>query len=167
MKKKKTDWIVWLFVILYFGVIGGIIYLFKVVIASPIIGLIIIPTFCYLAYKERIPGITLKDSVGAIELTSFIIAISVFTIFAKTYVYESYLAEFVVDGHMVTKTVTVEADEGPGSWEEQRTYWQPNTLKGERVIKIIDWLLIALCVGTIIVCVKCYILAKEKSGDKC
>ncbi len=50
---------------------------------------------------------------------------------AKPYRYSSYIGKYIVPGKMVTRMVTVEADEGPNSWEERRTYWKPRTKTSE------------------------------------
>jgi len=165
MKNKLFNWLVNAFVFAYFALLIGLFLLIKANTLLPLILLITIPVFCYLIYKEKIPRLTYKDSSVIIFSLFFVIIILAIVVFAKPYVYESYLAQFVTDGKMVTEKVTVEADEGPATWEEVRTFWRPNTESGETAITLIGWTLTVLCIGSLLVCIKYYVLAKKKAGE--
>lgn len=164
MKKKTPNWYVWVFVILYFAALVGLGYLIRIITVLPLILLLVTPIICYLIFKERIPGIAFEASSSIIFFLSFMIFIVMMVTLLKSYVYESYLGEFVVDGKMVTKTVLQEADDSPHTWEEERTYWVPNTEKGKRIMNLIEWVLGIFSIGSVVLCVRYYVKAKEKEN---
>ena len=63
---------------------------------------------------------------------------------------------------MVTKTVTIEADKSSNTWQEKRTYWQPNTKTGETIMSMIGWFNFLLVAGSVILCIKFYAQTKER-----
>lgn len=52
---------------------------------------------------------------------------------------------------MVTKSVLVEDDEGPNTWEELRTYWDPSTKAGEIAMDGIGWLNFVIVMSSIVI----------------
>jgi hypothetical protein len=92
----------------------------------------------------------------------FMIAIIAFL--AKPHRYDTYIGKYIVPGRMVTKTITVEADEGPNTWEEKRTYWQPDTKTGETIMSLISWFNLALVIGCIALCIEFYAKNKEREN---
>ena len=65
---------------------------------------------------------------------------------------------------MVSRTVTVEADEGPNTWEERRTYWEPKTKSGKTIMDIISWFNIVLVVISVVLAIKFYSKTKEREN---
>lgn len=161
MNKKTLDWEIWLYIFLYFVFLGGLLYLMKFVTALPYIVLLFVTLLSYLIYKGKLKSISRADSRSAISFLWSMILVAGMTIFATPHKYKNYIGKYIVPGKMITRTVTVEADEGQNTWQERRTYWQPKTKTGSTVMTIIGWFNIGLVVGTFCLCLKFYSNAKE------
>ncbi|MEJ7683605.1 MAG: hypothetical protein WKG06_38250 [Segetibacter sp.] len=127
MSKSTPDWEIWLYVILYFAFLGGLLYMINFVTPLPYILLFVTTFLSYLIYKEKLTTIARGDASSVIGMLWLIILIAGIAFLAKPYRYNNYIDKYIVAGKMVTRTVTVEADEGPNTWEERRTYWESET----------------------------------------
>lgn len=139
MGKSTSDRSIWLFVILYLAFLVGLFFLMKLITPLPYILLICTTFLSYLIYKGKLPGIARKDGSSVIALLFVIIVVATSAFMSKPYIYKNYVGKYIVPGEMVTRTVTVEADEGPNTWEEKRNYWEPKTKTGETIMEIIGW----------------------------
>ena len=128
MSKSTPDWEIWLYIILYFGFLVGLFYMVMLITPLPYI-LILVTTFlAYLIYKEKLTAIAQGDGSTFNYIMMLIIAITYASIIAKPFRYKNYIGKYIVSGKMVTRTVTVEAHEGPalGKREELRKFWALN-----------------------------------------
>ncbi|MCO5285401.1 MAG: hypothetical protein M9898_03220 [Chitinophagaceae bacterium] len=90
---------------------------------------ILVTTFgAFLIYKEKLTAIAQGDGSTFNYIMMLIIAITYASIIAKPFRYKNYIGKYIVSGKMVTRTVTVEAHEGPalGKREELRKFWALN-----------------------------------------
>lgn len=165
MIKKKTNWEIWLYILLYFVFLGGLLYLMKFVTALPYIVIFVFTLLSYLIYKGKLTLISRADASSAISSLWLLILVAGVTIFATPHRYKSYIGKYIVPGKMITRTVTVEADEGPSAWQERRTYWQPRTKTGNTVMSLIGWANIGFVIGSFYLCLRYYSKAKEKERN--
>jgi hypothetical protein len=161
MSKSTPNWEIWLYVILYLSFLGGLLYLMKFVTPLPYILLIVTTFLSYLIYKGKLTAIAHGDASSVIGMLLLVLAIAGIAFLAKPYRYNNYIGKYIVSGEMVTRTVVVEADEGPNVWEERRTYWEPQTKTGEIIMHIIGWFNFGLVIGSFILWVKFYSKSKE------
>jgi hypothetical protein len=166
MSKSTPDWEIWLFVSLYFSFLGGLLYMMKFLTPLPYILLIVTTFLCYLIYKGKLTAIGHRDVSFVIAMLWLIIIVASIAFLAKPYRYNTFIAKHIVAGKMVTRSVTVEADEGPNTWREKRTYWEPETKSGKTVMEVIGFFNFALVVGSIYLCLRFYSKSKEREDLK-
>ena len=153
---------IWLYIILYIVFLGGLLYLMKFVTILPYLLLLSTTFLCYLIYKGKLKALAQNYVSSTIGLLLFVIVIAAIPFLAKPYKYNSFIGQYLVSGKMVTRTVLVEADEGPNTWEEERTYWQPETKFGKTMMDIIGWINFAIVISCFIFCLKFYLKTSEK-----
>jgi hypothetical protein len=137
----------------------------KFVTLLPYILLIVTTFLSYLIYKGKLTAIAPDDASSVIGMLFFVIVIAGIAFLAKPYRYNNYIGKYIVSGKMVTRTVTVEADEGPSTWEERRTYWEPETKTGETIMDVIGWFNFGLVIGSFVLCLKFYSKSKEREDN--
>lgn len=162
MSKSTLDWEVWLYIILYFAFLGGLLYLIKFITLLPYILLVIATFLSYLVYKQKLTAVNAKDGSSVLYMLWLVILVAAIAFIAKPQKYDKYIGKYIVRGKMVTKVVTVEADEGSNTWEEMRTYWEPNTKTGETIMNMISWFNLTLVAISIILCIRFYVRTKER-----
>ncbi len=144
MVKKNSDYLIWIFVILIILASIGLIYLMAHIPALPLFFLCVLPIVSFLIYEEKLPKLNRKYNQSLLLINIIVVFYSCLIIIFSPYSYVSFLSRSIVDGRQVTRIVTMQADEGPNTWEESRTYWEPYSQKGERVMDFIGWFIIIL-----------------------
>lgn len=162
MRKSTPNWEILLYVILYFAFLGGLLYMMKFLTPLPYILLIITTFLCYSIYKRKLTAIGHRDGSSVIAMLWLIIIVASIAFLAKPYRYNTFIARHIVAGKMVTRSGTVEADEGPNTWQEKRTYWEPETKSGKIVMDVIDFFNFGLVIGSIFLCIRFYSKSKER-----
>lgn len=140
-------------------------YVIKFVTPLPYILLIVTTLLSYLIYKGKLTAVRRQDRSSTIAILLLVIAVAGIAFLVKPYKYNSYIGQYVIPGKMITRTGVVEADEGPNTWEERRTYWQPETKTGETVMNVIGWLNFVIVAACFISCLKFYSKSKEKEDN--
>ncbi len=161
MKKTTADWEIWVYILCYFALLGGLVYLNQLITPLPYILIILTTSIVYLIYKDIWTIVKREDAASVIAMLFFVIVIADIAFFVKPDRYKNYLGQFFVSGKMTYKTVIVEADDAPNTWEERREIWQPDTKAGESVMDIIEYFNWGFMITSFVVCIKFY----SKSTD--
>ncbi|HRP33708.1 MAG TPA: hypothetical protein PKV73_17550 [Agriterribacter sp.] len=165
MKKLIDDWEIWFYVILFFTFLIGLFYLIKFITPLPYLLLIATTCIIYLIYKGKLTTVKREDSASVVGMLFFVIVLAGISFLANPYRYKNYLGQLFVSGKIVTKTVMVEADEGPNVWEERRKIWVPDTEAGETIMEMISYFNFGLVITTFFLCIKFYLKCKDREDS--
>ena len=156
MKKSTADWEIWLYVIIYFAFLAGLFYLINFITPLPYLLLIATTSIIYLIYKGKLSAIKPEDASSVIVMLFFVIVIAGLAFFTNPNRYKNYWGRLFVSGKMITKTVIVEVDEGPNTWEEERKVWEPDTNVGKNIMAMIGYFNVGLVIMSFLLCIRFY-----------